>query len=109
MPSHEIASEPLVQNPNSDVQRLIRTSGRPPHLLPLDQPFADHLVDGRFHKSGRDQLAMSATIRVVRNRVQVGFEVVRELTEFGFLVTFAPKVLVRADIRGARGLRDHRP
>ena len=44
------------------------TSHRPSHLLLLDEPLADDLVDGRLDKAGRDGLAVPMTISVIRDR-----------------------------------------
>jgi hypothetical protein len=44
------------------------TGHRPSHLLLLDEPLADDLVDGRLDKAGRDRLAVPVTIGVIRDR-----------------------------------------
>jgi hypothetical protein len=54
----------------------------PRHLLLLDEPLADYLVDGRLDKSGRNRLAVPMTIGVIRDRRHVGRYVVHELIEF---------------------------
>src|ERR1017187_3793409 len=44
------------------------TGHRPSHLLLLDEPLADDLVDGRLDKPSRDRLAVPVTISVIRDR-----------------------------------------
>ena len=58
------------------------TGHGPSHLLLLDEPFADHLIDGRLDKSSRDRLAVPVTISVIRHRRDVGRYVVHEFIEF---------------------------
>ena len=59
----------------------------PPHLLFLDKPFSDQLIDGRFHKPGRDFLPVSIAITIIGDEGVVGLDVAREilhcLGEFG--------------------------
>ena len=58
------------------------TGHRPSHLLLLDEPLADDLVDGRLDKAGRDRLAVPVTISVIRDRRHVRCYVVYEFFEF---------------------------
>jgi hypothetical protein len=44
----------------------MRAGRRPPHLLLLDEPLADDLVDGGLDKPSGDWLAVSVSIRIVR-------------------------------------------
>ena len=55
---------------------------RPSHLLLLDEPLADDLVDGRLDKAGRDGLAVPMTISVIRDRRYVRRYAVHEFIEF---------------------------
>ncbi len=47
------------------------TTERPLHLLLLDEPSTDHLIDRRFHERGADGFALSSTLAEVRNELAV--------------------------------------
>src|ERR1035441_3065381 len=44
----------------------MRASWGPAHLLPLDEPPGNDLVDGRFHKSRRNTFPTPMTLPIVR-------------------------------------------
>ena len=43
----------------------------PPHLLFLDHTFADHLIDRRFDKSGRNSFAIAIALTVIGDEVAI--------------------------------------
>jgi hypothetical protein len=43
------------------------TGHRPSHLLLLDEPLADDLIDGRLDKPSRDRLTVPVTVGVIRD------------------------------------------
>src|SRR5215472_18124037 len=59
---------------------------RPRHLLLLDEPPADYLVDGRFHKGCRDRFSLPVSLAKVRYElsivVNVGLKLANALTQF---------------------------
>ena len=51
----------------------------PPHLLTLDKPFTDHLIDRGFYKTCCDLFSVPIPITIVRNEGVIGVDVVREI------------------------------
>src|ERR1017187_8559282 len=66
---------------SSSLRTLVRAWSRrcaprgPLHLLLLDEPSADHLVDRRLNKRGADPLALSPSLTKVWNEVAVVLDV----------------------------------
>ena len=79
IPALERRPQVLVQDPGADLQQPVRPPLGPPHLLLLDHPLADHLIDRRFRERRRDRLAMAIPIPVVGDRGPVGLDVMVEL------------------------------
>jgi hypothetical protein len=76
MPAFEVVSQLMIEHMGPDLQEPMRALRCPPHLLLLDEPFADDLVDSRLDKASRDRLAVPVTISVIRDRLYVGGYVV---------------------------------
>jgi hypothetical protein len=73
----------LIQDGSPHLQKAMRMSWSPRHLLPLHKPFADHLVDRRLDEARRDRLAMAVAVPVIHDKVLVVVEVADELLKFG--------------------------
>jgi hypothetical protein len=43
----------------------VRASPAPPHLVLLDHPLTDHLVDRRLHKAGRYALLIAPPLSII--------------------------------------------
>src|ERR1039457_5273118 len=82
MPGLEVITQLLIEHAGSDLEQPMCTGHRPSHLLLLDEPLADDLVEGRLDKAGRDGLAAPMTIGVIRDRRHVGHYVVHEFLKF---------------------------
>ncbi len=80
IPAFERRPQVIVQDPRADLEQPMRTLRGPPHLLLLDHPLADHLIDGRFRERRRDPLPMARPIPVIRDEGLVGLDVVVEFT-----------------------------
>jgi hypothetical protein len=70
MPTFEVASQLLTEHAGSHLEQPMCTGHRPSHLLFLDEPLADYLVDGWLDKSSRNRLAVPVPVGVVRNSLQ---------------------------------------
>jgi YD repeat-containing protein len=79
VPTLENGPEIVVQDLSADLQQQVRSPRSPTHLLLLDHPLADHLVDRRFRERRRDPLAVAIPVPVVRDRRSVDFDVMAEL------------------------------
>lgn len=55
----------------------------PAQLLPFHEPLAHDLVDSGFDEAGYDRLAVPASIRIVRDRSEVGRHIIHELLKLG--------------------------
>jgi hypothetical protein len=55
----------LIQDGSPHLQKAMRMSWSPRHLLPLHKPLADHLVDRRLDEARRDRLAMAVAVPVI--------------------------------------------
>src|SRR5689334_6277186 len=67
-----------------------RTNEAISHLLLFHEPFADHLVDGRFHKGCRDDFSLPVALAVIRNKSPIlgdvslkGADGLEQFTVFG--------------------------
>jgi hypothetical protein len=60
----------------------MRMSRSPRHLLPLNKPLADYLMDPRLNEARRDQLVMAVAVPIIHDKVLVVVEVADELVEF---------------------------
>jgi hypothetical protein len=98
MPAIEVRSQLLIEHSGPDLHQPMCAVRRPPHLLLLDEPLADHLVDRGLDEPGGNWLAVSVTIGVVRDRLQVRGNVVHEL--FELLLKFFGAIGLGADIPG---------
>ena len=78
IPAFERRPQGVVQDTRADLEQQVRTPRGPPHLLLLDHPLADHLIDRRFRKRRRDPLAVARPIPVIRDEGPVGLDVVVE-------------------------------
>ena len=54
---------------------MVRSGFTPPHVLFLDQAFAQHVIDGGFNKRRRDRLPMAIAIAVIRDQAPIAFEI----------------------------------
>ena len=82
MPAFEVISQLVIEHAGSHLEQPMRGGHCPSHLLPLDEPLADDLVDGRLDKTGGDRFAVPLTISVIRDRRRVGRYVVHEFVQF---------------------------
>jgi hypothetical protein len=53
----------------------VRASRCPSHLLLLYEPFADDLIDCRFHEARADSLTVAVTLAVIRNEAAIALNV----------------------------------
>jgi hypothetical protein len=72
IPAAEDVLKLIVEHAGAALQEEVGAALRPLHLLALHHPFADHLVDRGFHEGGRDCLALSEALALVRDEVAVG-------------------------------------
>ena len=82
MPAFEVISQLVIEHAGSHLEQPMCTGHRPSHLLLLDEPLADDLVDSRLDKASRDRLAVPMTISVIRDRRYVRRYVVHEFVQF---------------------------
>src|ERR1019366_3454769 len=82
MPALEVGSQLLIEHTGSYLQQSMCAVWCPPHLLFLDEAFADHLVDRRFDELSGNRLAVPMTISVIRYRRHVARHVIHEFLEF---------------------------
>jgi hypothetical protein len=82
MPAFEVITKLLIEHAGLHLEQPMCTGHRPSHLLLLDEPFADDLVDSRLDKASRDWLAVPVTISVIRDRRHVGRYVIDEFVQF---------------------------
>src|SRR6266481_2373824 len=82
MPAFEVITKLLIEHAGSHLEQPMCTGHRPSHLLLLDEPPTDDLVDSRLDKASRDRLAVPVTISVIRDRCHVRRYVVHEFVEF---------------------------
>jgi hypothetical protein len=59
----------------SDLQEEVGTSLAPSHLLFFDEPFAQHLVDGRFHKCRGNGFSLPVALSIIRKKGAVEHDV----------------------------------
>jgi len=57
MPAFEVITKLLIEHAGSHLEQPMCTGHRPSHLLLLDEPPTDDLVDSRLDKASRDRLA----------------------------------------------------
>ena len=64
----------------------MRSPAAPPHLLSLDHPLADYLVDRRLRRSGRNLLAVAPPLAEIWDQigivVDVGVKLLRSFLQF---------------------------
>jgi hypothetical protein len=72
VPALEVTAELLIEHTGSNLQQSMCAVRCPPHLLLLDKPLADYLIDGGLDKSGCNRLAVPMTIGVVWDRRHIG-------------------------------------
>jgi len=82
MPALEVGSQLLIEHTGSYLQQPMCAVWCPPHLLFLDEAFAEHLVDRRFDEPSGNRLAVPMTISVIRYRRHVARDVIHEFLEF---------------------------
>jgi hypothetical protein len=70
----------LIQDGKPHLQKAMRMSRSPRHLLPLNKALADHLVYRRLDEARRYRLSMTVAVPVVREKVLVVFCVADKLT-----------------------------
>jgi hypothetical protein len=61
----------VVQDVDSNLEQKMGTALRPAHLLFLDEPFGDDLIDRRLGEAGRYALATTIPLAVVHDGVGV--------------------------------------
>src|SRR3954469_7961397 len=71
VPRDEGLPECAVEGLGSGLQEPVGTELRPLHLLLLGKALTDHDVDGRLYEAGRDRLAVSPPLAVIRDRRHV--------------------------------------
>ena len=77
----------------------MRASWGPAHLLPLDEPPGNDLVDGRFHKSRRNTFPTPMTLPIVGDArsivVDVGTKILKGTSQFlQYQVSGPPRLTV---------------
>src|SRR5216683_3766011 len=75
VPAMEGVGEVVVQDACADLEQQVSASGCPAHLLLLDHPLADDLVDGGLDERARDGFARSEAFAVVWNPRAIGSDV----------------------------------
>jgi len=55
--------------------------GLPAHLLLLDEPTTDHLIDGGLSDRGGNRFAVAAAVSIVGSEMAIGFQLGREVVE----------------------------
>jgi hypothetical protein len=58
-----------MSGPSAHLKEQVRRLRLPSHLLLLDEPAADDLINRRFGDRGRNHFAVPATIAIVGNQV----------------------------------------
>ena len=85
----------------------MRASRCPSHLLLLYEPFADDLIDCRFHEASADSFTVAVTLAVIRNEAAIALNVRGEfLNRFeqlarGFLLAIS---LITSRVQSLRAL-----
>ena len=65
IPAAERRLQFIVQDARAYLKQQMRPARCPSHLLLLDHPFADHLIDGRLRERRRDHLAIAPALAAV--------------------------------------------
>src|SRR6266581_2937193 len=79
VPRAERCRQLAVECPGADLQEQVSALGRPPHLLLLDHPLANHLVYGGLDERTRDHLATPIPLPILRDAARIGTDIAAEL------------------------------
>src|SRR5208337_2129554 len=77
----ERAGERSVENGDAHVEKGLHRPLVPTHLLLLDHPLRQDLVDRAFDKGGRNRQAVTPTRPVVHQRLLVGIKIFDEIND----------------------------
>jgi len=70
-----------VEHLRAHLEHMLRAVARPPHLLRLDHPAADHLIHGRFRRRRRNRHPGAISNGVVGERVPIPMQVPTQIDE----------------------------
>lgn len=81
MPALKCLVQIAVQDVDSDLQQEMGAALGPAHLLFLDEPFGDDLIDRRLHEAGRNAFATAIPFTVVDDSVGIPGDISIKFTE----------------------------